>query len=285
MSSSAGGEVSAVDISIPCWLVTGNCEENALLSIVIPVRNGASLLEGTVEAVLQFLDKHDPAAGGELIVVSDGCVDAPETVLESVLSKDSRLRLERLDRSRGKGAAVRHGVLVARGEQIVFLDVDLSAQPQMIARLLAALDAGADLACGSRHQAGSKIEISQGIFRAWLGALFRFLVRMTTRLQIGDTQCGCKAFQRDQVAPIFEQMVEEGFAFDIELLLEARRRGLVIEEVPIEWADGESSSVRPIRDGLKMLLALLRLTIRDRFRSDGFRSDGFRSDSAGKSAR
>ena len=160
MPSSAGGAVSAGDISGTWRGGIENREENALLSIVIPVRNGASLLEGTVEAVLQFLDKHDPSDGGELIVVSDGCVDAPETVLEAVLDKDSRLRLERLDRPRGKGAAVRHGVLAARGAQIAFLDVDLSAQPQMIARLCSALDAGADLACGSRHGAGSKMRSS-----------------------------------------------------------------------------------------------------------------------------
>ena len=237
-----------------------------VLSVVIPIRNGTAFIQHTTEAVLWFLDSLGTAYESELIFVSDGCTDQPERALQSWLDVDSRVRLEQLGKHCGKGAAVRKGVLAARGDRVAFLDVDLSARPEMLIRLLAALDGGADFACGSRHHEAANITIGQGLARASLGRLFRVLVRAATHLDLLDTQCGCKAFLRQPMLPIFEQMKEQGFAFDIELLLEARHRNLVIEEVPIDWADESSSSVRPVRDGVQMLSALIRLAFRDRTR-------------------
>lgn len=237
-----------------------------MLSVVIPIRNGTAFIQHTTEAVLWFLDSLGTAYESELIFVSDGCTDQPERALQSWLDVDSRVRLEQLGKHCGKGAAVRKGVLAARGDRVAFLDVDLSARPEMLIRLLAALDGGADFACGSRHHEAANITIGQGLARASLGRLFRVLVRAATHLDLLDTQCGCKAFLRQPMLPIFEQMKEQGFAFDIELLLEARHRNLVIEEVPIDWADESSSSVRPVRDGVQMLSALIRLAFRDRTR-------------------
>lgn len=237
-----------------------------MLSVVIPIRNGTAFIQYTTEAVLWFLDSLGKAYESELIFVSDGCSDQPERALQSWLDVDSRVRLERLGKHCGKGAAVRKGVLAARGDRVAFLDVDLSARPEMLVRLLAALDRGTDFACGSRHHVGSRITVGQGLARGGLGKLFRVMVRAATHLDLQDTQCGCKAFLRQPMLPIFEQMKEQGFAFDIELLLEARHRNLVIEEIPIDWADDSSSSVRPVRDGLLMLSALIRLAYRDRMR-------------------
>ncbi|MDE0961408.1 MAG: glycosyltransferase [Planctomycetota bacterium] len=238
-----------------------------MLSVVIPIRNGTAFIQQTTEAVLLFLESYGSPAEGELIFVSDGCTDQPEVELKSRLEKDSRVRLERLGQPCGKGAAVRRGVLAARGDRVAYLDVDLSARPEMLVRLLAALDHGTDFACGSRHHVASRITVSQGLARVGLGWLFRRLVRAATGLEMSDTQCGCKAFLRQPMLPIFEQMKEPGFAFDIELLLEARHRKLVIEEIPIDWADGVSSSVKPVRDGIQMLSALIRLANRDRARN------------------
>ena len=135
---------------------------------------------------------------------------------------------------------------------------------EMLLLLLAALDEGADLACGSRHVVGSRIAVSQGALRVWMGSLFRRLVRLIADLPVRDTQCGCKAFQREKFLPIFDQLQEEGFAFDIEILLEARRQGFVIAEVPIVWSDAKKSTVRPIRDGIQMFRALIRRVRHDR---------------------
>ena len=232
-----------------------------MLSVVIPVRNGVPLLKKTIKTVLEFLKEEN---SGELIIVSDGCTDDPTSFMAPWLEQEDRLRFECLDRHRGKGAAVRRGVLSARGDRVAYLDVDLSASPEMLPALLKAVDAGADLVCGSRHIDGSMITVQQGILRVILGALFRKVVHLSTTLPVKDTQCGCKMFRREKLLPIFDQLQEEGFAFDIELLLAARRQGLVIEEIPIVWSDGGSSSVSPILDGMKMLSALIRLVRRDR---------------------
>ncbi|MEC9475675.1 MAG: glycosyltransferase [Planctomycetota bacterium] len=232
-----------------------------MLSVVIPVRNGVPLLRETINSVLKFLKEGDR---GELIIVSDGCTDDPASFLASWVQQEERLRFECLERHRGKGAAVRRGVISARGDRIAYLDVDLSAKPEMLTPLMQSIDAGADIACGSRHVSGSRIDNPQGVPRVILGALFRKLVQMITKLPVKDTQCGCKLFRKDKLLPIFDQLTEEGFAFDIELLLASRRNGLVIEEVPIVWSDGGSSSVKPIRDGMRMLSALIRLARLDR---------------------
>lgn len=233
----------------------------AVLSVVIPVRNGVPLLKRTIQTVLEFLEDE---IGGELIIVSDGCTDDPSSFMAPWLEKETRLRFECLDRHRGKGAAVRHGVLCARGDTIAYLDADLSAAPEMLLPLLRSLEQGADLACGSRHLPGSKIEVSQGILRVMLGTLFRRTVHFMTNLSVVDTQCGCKAFRSDKLIPIFDQLEEDGFAFDIELLLAARRHELGIVEIPITWSDDGRSTIRPIRDGLRMLGALIRLARQDR---------------------
>lgn len=240
-----------------------------MLSVVIPVRNGVPLLKETIKSVLEFLEDE---SAGELIIVSDGCTDDPSSFLASWLQEEDRLRLECLDRHRGKGAAVRHGVISARGDRIAYLDVDLSARPEMLVPLSRVIDEGADLACGSRHLPDSQIENPQGFTRAILGALFRKFVRFMTKIPMKDTQCGCKLFRKEKMLPIFQQLTEEGFAFDIELLLAAQREGLVIKEVPIVWSDGDASSVRPIRDGIRMLKATLRLARSDnRIRNESSR--------------
>ncbi len=233
-----------------------------MLSVVIPVRNGATMLDETISEVLRFLDNQAPE--GELIVVSDGCSDQPDRILQPWLERDDRVRFEKLDLPTGKGAAVRHGVMIARGDRIAFLDVDLSARPEMLNRLQAALDEGVDVACGSRHTIGAMITTEQGLLRRFLGTSFRLLVQKSTDLPVLDTQCGCKAFRSDSVVPIFKEMQEMGFAFDLELLLHARRRHLEIREVPIDWADSSSSRVRPLRDGFLMMKSLLRLLLLDR---------------------
>jgi glycosyltransferase involved in cell wall biosynthesis len=232
-----------------------------VLSVVIPVRNGVPLLERTLERVLEFLEDE---VDGELIIVSDGCTDDPSSFMAPWLEKEDRLRFERLDRHRGKGAAIRRGVLSARGDMIAYLDADLSAAPQMLIPLLRSVEDGADLACGSRHLPGSTIDVPQGILRVILGSLFRRVVQLVTGLPVKDTQCGCKVFRSEKLIPIFDQLQEEGFAFDIEILLAARRHGLVIEELPVVWSDHPRSSLRPIRDGIRMLGALIRLVRHDR---------------------
>jgi len=228
-----------------------------VLSVVIPVWNGGQMLEKAVSETLAFLDHLEDE--GELIIVSDGCNDSPEELIGSWLKSDSRLRLIQLDRHRGKGAAVRSGVLAAQGELIAMLDVDLSAAPDSLITLREAMGPNDSIVCGSRTLKGSILPKPQGWLRRCAGFLFHLFVRMMTSLEIKDTQCGCKLFRAHDVQPIFESMKVEGFAFDVELLFLARKNCLKMIEVPIEWSDSSGTTVNLLRDGLRMAWTILTL--------------------------
>ena len=215
------------------------------------------MLERAIRETLGYLDTLGD--GGELLLVSDGCEDQPEEILGPWQDRDSRLRWIRLDQHRGKGAAVRKGVLEARGDQIAMLDVDLSASPSSLTVLRAAMSPGVSVVCGSRALSESVLPKPQGLLRRLSGSIFRELVRTYTGLNIRDTQCGCKLFDANVIKPIFRSLKTEGFAFDVELLVRARQRELKIVEVPVEWSDAEESRVHLLRDGLRMLWVLLTL--------------------------
>ncbi|MAJ28262.1 hypothetical protein CBD41_02450 [bacterium TMED181] len=215
------------------------------------------MLERAIRETLGYLDTLGD--GGELLLVSDGCEDQPEEILGPWQDRDSRLRWIQLDRHRGKGAAVRQGVLEARGDQIAMLDVDLSASPDSLRILRAAMSSGVSVVCGSRALSESVLPKPQGWLRRLSGSIFRDLVRVYTGLKIRDTQCGCKLFEASVIKPIFRDMKTEGFAFDVEVLVRARQSGLEIVEVPIEWSDAEESRVQLLRDGLRMLWVVLTL--------------------------
>lgn len=228
-----------------------------MLTVVIPVWNGRSMLTEAIAETLGYLDTLEDE--GELLIVSDGCDDQPEEILGPWAERDSRLRWVALDRHRGKGAAVRKGVLEARGDQIAMLDVDLSAKPDSLNILLQAMTSKVDIVCGSRALKNSKLPKPQGPVRSLSGSLFRGMVMAMTGLEIRDTQCGCKLFRASAVRAIFKDLKTEGFAFDVELLVLARGRGLKIEEVPIEWSDSGESRVHLLRDGMRMFWTVLSL--------------------------
>lgn len=228
-----------------------------VLTVVIPVWNGRSMLDRAISETLEYLDTLEEEA--ELLVVSDGCDDRPEEILGPWTERDPRFRWAALDRHRGKGAAIRKGVLEARGDLIAMLDVDLSAKPDSLDDLRAAMTPDVAIVCGSRALSESKLPKPQGPLRSLSGNLFRAWVMAMTGLEIRDTQCGCKLFRASAVKGIFQELKTEGFAFDVELLVLARGRGLKIEEVPIEWSDSDQSSVRLFQDGIRMIWTVMSL--------------------------
>jgi len=229
------------------------------LSIVIPAFDEASRLGATLDRVLAWAD--DDGRPCEVVVVDDGSRDATSAVASS--RGDGRVRLVRLPENRGKGAALRAGVLASRGELVLLTDADLSTPIAEVARLEQAL-AGADVAIGSRAVAGARIVEHQPFWREWSGRLFNRLLRLSAVGELRDTQCGFKLLRGDVARELFPRLTIERFAYDVELLWLARRRGYRVREVGVEWRNDLSSRVRLWRDGPRMLLDVARFRWRHR---------------------
>jgi dolichyl-phosphate beta-glucosyltransferase len=225
-------------------------EANFDLSIIIPSYNEEVRLPGTLQRIAEYLPTLRLRT--EVLVVDDGSTDRTAAVAESFHGKLTGLRVLSNGTNRGKGYSVRHGMLEARGDMVLFTDADLSAPIEEAEKLLRPLNNGYDVAIGSRAMDRSLISTRQSIFRETAGIIFNRIVRMVLRLPFVDTQCGFKAFRRERCRIIFEQQRIEGFGFDPELLYLARHYGLRAIEIPVRWGHSEATKVNMMGDSLKM---------------------------------
>jgi dolichyl-phosphate beta-glucosyltransferase len=224
-----------------------------LLSVVVPAFNEASRLGASLRCILDSLD---PAHATEIIVVDDGSTDATYAVAAESLRglPPERARIIRYSPNRGKGYAVRVGLLAATSPIALFTDADLSTPLTEIPKVVDPIERGeCDVAFGSRALDRTLIEVRQPGFRESGGRVFNWLLRAGTGLPFLDTQCGFKAFRMSRFRPILEAATIERFGFDVELLYLANRAGLRLREVPVRWRHCEGSKVSLFRDGLAML--------------------------------
>lgn len=228
------------------------------LSVVIPAFNEAQSLPNTLRAVRDFLRSSPLIA--EILVVDDGSQDNTAEVASGLLGDGGRVIS--LRRNRGKGSAIRTGVLASRGETVLLSDADLSTPIADLELLQAARRDGADIAIGSRGLASSNVEVRQSRFRQSLGKSFNGLVRWIVGLPIADTQCGFKLFPGEPARALVEHMSCDGFAYDVELLLLCAQAGLQIVEVPVRWRNHPDSRVQIVRAPLAMTVELLRIRYR-----------------------
>ncbi len=227
------------------------------LSVIVPAFNEAVRIEACVLDLDRYLSRQ--RFSSEIVVVSDGSKDRTESILKKLARRVRRLRLVARPRNSGKGAAVREGLRVARGRFAVFTDADLSTPPSELPSMLAHLRSGADLAIGSRCLPASVLPVPQPLSRRIAGRIFNAAVRVILGLPFADTQCGFKG-----VGPAGRKMLltaskEDGFAFDVEWLLLARRHKLKTTEFPITWSDNVHSSVRLLQHAPRMFSTLVRL--------------------------
>jgi glycosyltransferase involved in cell wall biosynthesis len=222
-------------------------------SLVIPAYNEAARIGETLRATLNFLEKVSPQS--ELIVVNDGSTDATSTIAREALTGTKvEARLLENFPNRGKGHAVRKGLLAAERLIGLFSDADLSTPLNETPKLIEPIANGdVDLAFGSRALDRSLIGQHQPWRREQGGRVFNLLVRLATGLPFWDTQCGFKAFRLDVCRPILESARIEGFAFDVELLYLAYRRELRLREIPVRWNHAEGSKIQFARDSVRML--------------------------------
>jgi dolichyl-phosphate beta-glucosyltransferase len=227
------------------------------LSIVIPAYNEEQRLPRTIEQIERYLDGRQISY--ELILVDDGSKDGTRQVMNAAAERNPRIRLEALPGNRGKGRALATGVAVARGEQVLVTDADLSTPIEEVEKLEAALKSGAGVAIASRAVRGSRIDIRQPIYRVLMGKAFNVIVQVVLLPGIWDTQCGFKLFRADVAGPVFAALTTDGFGYDPEVLYLAKRRGVKIAEVPVVWQHSAPTKVMPIRSSFDMFKHVVRV--------------------------
>jgi glycosyltransferase involved in cell wall biosynthesis len=213
------------------------------VSIVIPAYNEEARLPATLEAVFGYLRAKN-FSFAEVLVVDDGSRDGTAALVEKTQQRHTGLRLLKNPGNRGKGFTVRHGILEAKGDWILYSDADLSAPIGELDKLLDAAErAGAQVAIGSRAIDRSLVGVHQSAFRELSGRVFNVVMRTITGLPFHDTQCGFKLFRAAAAREIFSRQQLDGFSFDVEDLVIAKTLGLRAIEVPVVWNNVEGTKV------------------------------------------
>lgn len=232
----------------------------AHLSVVVPAYNEEERLPRTLARLHEYYSQQDYPF--DVTVVSDGSADGTRKLAEEFAAAHPNFRVIEYHPNRGKGYAVRKGMLEAPGELVLFCDADLATPQEETEKLLERMRQGADVAIGSRPLKESRLEVRQPFYREFLGRSFNKFVQLMAVPGIDDTQCGFKLFTRKAAQDVFTRCKLDGFSFDVEALIIARDLGYRIDEVPIRWAHQEGSKVSLVRDGIKMLRDLVKLRLR-----------------------
>jgi dolichyl-phosphate beta-glucosyltransferase len=230
------------------------------LSMVIPAYNEARRLPPTLARLRDYLDAG--ADSYEVLVVDDGSDDDTVAVARAVAREWPQLEVLTLPDNQGKGAAVREGMLRARGALRAFSDADLSTPIEELPRLRSHLGGACHVAIASRDAPGSDIQVHQPRWREFMGRSYNRILRLLVLPGIRDTQCGFKLFTSAAAEACFAPLETFRFGFDAEVLVRAHRRGWEIAEVPVRWRHVEESRVGGIGDALRMLYDLVRLRFR-----------------------
>jgi len=224
-------------------------------SVVIPAYNEAGRLPAYLKEVQAYFEGRDEIY--EVVVVDDGSRDGTAERVREVAAGRASVRVHSLARNRGKGHAVRAGMERATGSLRLMADADGATPIAEVARLEAAVVAGADLAVGSRVLPDRSVVRQVRVHRKLSGHVFNFLVRRLGVGSVVDTQCGFKLFRGEVAEVLFPLVATDGFGFDVELLMLAERRGYRIAEMPVNWADQPGSKVGVLREGPRMLLEVV----------------------------
>ena len=231
-----------------------------LLSVIIPAHNEENRLPASLEQVFSFLSLQPYEA--EVLVVENGSTDGTRQVAEGFAARHPNLHVIH-EPQRGKGLAVRRGMLAARGEYCFMCDADLSMPIEEVGRFLPPQLAGFDIAIGSREVEGS-VRYDEPSYRHLGGRLINLLIRLLILPGLEDTQCGFKCFRRQAARDLFSRQLMDGWSFDVEVLYLARRAGYRLVEVPIHWYYRPESKVSAVRDAFRMTADILRIRLNAR---------------------
>ena len=227
---------------------------NPFFSIVIPAHNEENRLPGTLDQIFRFLAGQSFTY--EVIVVENGSSDRTYEVAKEFASRYENLSV--LQSDKGKGAAVRHGMLAARGEYRFMCDADLSMPMEEIVKFIPPKLQDFDIAIASREAKGA-VRYNEPSYRHWGGRGINFLIQTLILPGLNDTQCGFKCFRAEVAQDVFQRQTLNGWSFDIELLYIARRHGYRILEIPIHWYHFADSKVSALRDAIRMISDIFRI--------------------------
>jgi len=229
------------------------------LSIIIPAFNEANRLPDTLRRINTYLSKQNFLS--EIIVAENGSTDGTYTIANDMQGEIRCLTVLHENR-RGKGWAVRQGMLKARGDYRFICDADLSMPIEEIAKFMPPLELSAPIAIGSREAPGA-VRYDEPQYRHFVGRAFNWLVQLLLLPGLSDTQCGFKLFREDTVNAIFPLLTIFGWTFDVEALFIAKKLGFKIVEIPIHWHHHPHSTVRVLPDSIRMGLDLIKIRLND----------------------
>ncbi len=231
-----------------------------MISAVIPAYNEEDTLEAAARALAGVLSRLSPLEW-EIIIVNDGSLDRSAEIADR-LADDAHIRIVRHERNRGKGAAVRTGVLLTRGDVVLICDADMSTPPDTLGPFLAELSRGADLVTGDRRSRHSRIERPQSLLRRFMGGVYAALARWITGISLRDFNCGFKLIRGDAARSLLQRCRSDGWTWDVEVIALAARSGLTVRALPVTWRQGDRTSVRPFCGAVKSLVDLTALWFR-----------------------
>lgn len=236
--------------------------DEVFVSVVIPAYNEEGTIKSTLSALLAHLRSSDTVH--EVIVVDDGSEDNTVEEVDSLIRDRSPVMLLKNAVNRGKGSAVRRGVLNSQGRYVFFMDADFSYPVQEIDKMLVELENGYDVVIGSRALPESRLEVRPPLLRYIAGQAYSVLIGLLVFGGIPDTQCGFKGFRREVAVDLFSRLTLNDFAFDVELLFLARKHGYKIRAVPVTLRfNAQNSKVRLLRDSILMLADLVKIRFND----------------------
>jgi dolichyl-phosphate beta-glucosyltransferase len=227
------------------------------ISIVIPAYNEESRLPNYLVSIIDYFTKRNTSY--EIFVVDDGSTDSTCAIVTEYSKQFPNVKLIQLPQNRGKGFAVKTGMLQASGALRLFADADGATPIIEFARLQKAINNGADVAIASRALHDKECSVKGTIHRKIMGSIFNFIVRTLVIRDIYDTQCGFKLFTAESVIKTFPLQNIDGFCFDVEIIFLCKNNGLRIKEIPVNWADKKVSKVKLFRDSYRMFFDVLNL--------------------------
>jgi dolichyl-phosphate beta-glucosyltransferase len=234
--------------------------DQLLVSIVIPAYNEEARIGATLDRIGQYFATS--ALTGEVLVINDGSRDQTAAVVTQSRAGNLAVQLIEMPINQGKGAAVKIGMMAARGEYVFFYDADGSTPIEELDKALPLLQGEWDVVIGSRAVDGADIPVRQPWYREGMGKIFNKIVKLIALADFYDTQCGFKGFRRSVIPTVFSRQTIERWGFDVEILFIAKKHGCRIKEMPVRWLNSPQTKINVYRDSWNMFLEVLSVRLK-----------------------